>query len=493
MMTPRKEPGGPSIDSARIRPGLFYRVQAVLFVAWASACVSPTAEPLDIGAARSAWAGRTALDALEAALSHADVTATSIRQPNPALRTDPSNDAFWEACALAWNPNVRATRGEVLALREDLGSAGAPGPIGFRGVDHEFGGDDPLLETVVTFDLIGLLGLGPSGAARELASARVVRALARHEEALWAARIEVERARVQLSATRARLERLDGLEAEVREDEVRISILARRGREAPATVDAAGARLAFIERQRSVQSAAVAAARRRLEAAAGLPQGHAATDTVSANHVQRFLGEPLCPAASAAAFVGTHPVLRRARFDFSVTEAGVRAMAAEAWPGVRLGPHIALQPTQNLGGILQLSLPWPSAWRGRLAAAERRREAARQAFEDAWLDLDQRASAGARIHELARDRVLGSSLAVDEATQRLWSAARARYRNAKAPLMNWIDALEIRTDALLLIVDDAETLALASLDVLEARGPGSELGSDIDTEMNTGQPGETRP
>lgn len=414
-------------------------------------------------------------------MSHADVTATSIRPPDPLLRTDPANDAFWEACALAWNPTVRATRGEVLALREDLRSAGAAGPIGLRGVDHEFGGDDPLLETVATFDLIGLLGLGPSEAARELASARVVQALALHEEALWAARIEVERARVRLSSVRARLERLQGLEAEVREDEVRISILARRGREAPAIVDAARARLAFLARQRSVQSAALADAQRRLEAAAGLPQGHGATGSVSAKHVERFVDEPLVAAVRGEILAGTHPVLRRSRFDFSVTEAGVRAVAAEAWPGIRLGPHIALEPSRNLGGILQLSLPWPSAWRGRLAAAERRREVARQAFEDAWLDLDQRAAAAVRAHALALERVLGSSLAVDEATRGLWSAARARYRSAEAPLMNWIDALEIRTNALFLIVDDAEALALASLDVLEARGPGAEAPAGTDT------------
>ncbi len=442
-----------------------------------AACAAPGAEPLDLGASRTAWAGRGSDGALEAALDHADVRATAIRRPDPEERLDPSTDAFWQACALAWNPRVRETRNEVLALREALRSAGAPGPVRIRAVDHEFGGDDTLAERVATFDLIGLLGLGPSEAARELANAQVVRALALHEEALWAARIEVERARIGLSAVRARLERLNGLESEINEDRVRIGILARRGREAPASVDGAAARVEVLERQRSLQHAALAAARRRLEAAAGLPSGHGAPDHVQATYLQGFVQADLPPGADPAVAVETHPVLRRARFDFAVAEGEVRSVAAEAWPGIQLGPHLSFGPDSNLGGVLQLSLPWPSAWRGRLAAAERRREAARQSFEDAWLDLDQRATAGVKAFELARERVLGATLAVDDATQGSWSAARARYRNGEAPLMQWIDALEIRTQALNLIVDDAEALALAWIDVLDARGPAAEPNS----------------
>ena len=442
-----------------------------------AACAAPGARPLDVGESRKAWTGRGSEGALEAALQHSDVAETAIRRPDVTERQNPANDAFWEACALAWNPRVRATRNEVLALREDLRSAGAPAPIGLRAVDHQFGGEDTLVETVATFDLIGLLGLGPSEAARELQGAQVVRALAMHEEALWAARIEVERARVQLSATRARLERLSGLEAEAKEDEVRISVLARSGREAPASVEASVARIAVLERQRSVQGAALAAARRRLEFAAGLPAGHEAPDFVTAVHLQQFIERDLAGPLLESTYLDTHPVLRRVRFDFGVAEANIRAIAAEAWPGLGLGPHLSFGPSSNIGGVLQLSMPWPSAWRGRLAGAERRREGARQAFEDAWIDLDQRAVAAARAHDLARDRALGSTLEVDQATQRLWTAMRARYRNAEAPLLNWVDALEVRTNALMLVVDDAEAAALAWLDVLEARGPGAEHAS----------------
>ena len=57
--------------------------------------------------------------------------------------------------------------------------------------------------------------------------------------------------------------------------------------------------------------------------------------------------------------------------------------------------------------------------------------------------------------------------------QSMWLAARARYRNGAMPLMRWIDVLEMRTNALLLPVDDAEAIAMAWLDLLDARGPAA--------------------
>ncbi|MEM1447514.1 MAG: TolC family protein [Planctomycetota bacterium] len=438
------------------------------------ACATPSVKPLDLEASELAWTDRVDVESLEVALAGADVAATAIVDPDPEARRDQASDAFWQASALAWNPRVRATRNEVLALRQDLRSAGAPGPVWVRAVDHQFGGEDSLFETIATFDLIGLLGLGPAEAAKELADAQVIQALSQHEEALWAARMEVERARVQLSAARARLVRIDELQAEARADDVRITILERNGREAPSDVDAARARIDVLERLRSIHGDAVAEASRRLQAAAGLPAGHPAIDLVDAAHVAGFRErEAPTLAGDEDARALTHPTLRRARLDFALAEANIRQIAAEAWPGIRLGPHLAFGPGTNIGGVLQLSLPWPSAWKGRLAGAEERREGARLAFEDAWIDLHQRDDAALRRLELARERAADATRNVDDAMQSMWLAARARYRNGAMPLMRWIDVLEMRTNALLLPVDDAEAIALAWLDLLDARGPAA--------------------
>ncbi|MEM9382012.1 MAG: hypothetical protein AAGB93_18800, partial [Planctomycetota bacterium] len=326
------------------RPARTFRASLLGILTFVASCASPSVEPLDLEASELAWTGRGDVDALETALAGADVAATAIVDPDPEARRDPASDAFWQAAALAWNPRVRATRNEVLALRQDLRSAGAPGPVWVRAVDHQFGGEDSLFETIATFDLIGLLGLGPAEAARELADARVIQALAQHEEALWSARLEVERARVQLSAARARQERIDELTAEARVDDVRIAILARNGREAPSDVDAARARIDVLERLLSVHGDAVAAASRRLQAAAGLPAGHTAIDLVDGEHVAAF-GTRRAPALEGEdARALTHPTMRRARLDFALTEANVRQIAAEAWPGIRLGPHVAFGP-----------------------------------------------------------------------------------------------------------------------------------------------------
>ncbi|MEM6674527.1 MAG: TolC family protein [Planctomycetota bacterium] len=437
--------------------------------------------PLDPAESEIAWVQRGDVGALEAALASAELAAVAIFDPDPEARRDPASDAFWQASALAWNPRVRATRNEVLALRQDLRSTGAPGPVRVNAVDHAFGGDDSLFETVVTFDLIGLLGLGPAEAARALADARVVQSLSIHEEALWSARMDVERARVLLSAGRARLERIDALLDETLQDDIRIAILARNGREAPSDVDAARARVENLKRLRSVQGDVVAAASRRLQAAAGLPASHPAIEYVGTNHVARFgtLAAPVLPYEDPFRAV-THPTLRRARLDFALAEANVRQIAAEAWPGIRLGPHLAFGPGTNVGGVLRLSLPWPSAWKGRLAGAEARREGARMAFEDAWIDLHQRDAAAERRLELARDRAGNATRDIDTAMESAWRAARARYRNGAIPLVRWIDVLEMRTDSLLLPIDDAEAIALAWIDVLDARGPaavGASFGS----------------
>ncbi len=438
-----------------------------------AACANPAHAPLDLTSSEVAWLERGDARTLEHALELADVGTTSLPMPDASERQDPRHDAYWDACALAWNPDVRVARNELLALREERRSAGAPLPTTVRVVDHEFGGDADLVESLVAFDLIGLLGLGPSGAAAELADVRVVRALAQYEEQLWTSRLDIERARVRLAAAQARVAGIDALHAEAERELVRIGILERNGRESAADAEAARGRIDALARQHSERSEAVALAERDLARLAGLPPQHEVLALSQNDWLGRYLQRNVPSIADGARRVDTHPRLRRARIDFALAEAQIRDVAASAWPGIQLGPHLSFNSTTNIGGMLGLSLPWPSSWKGRLAAAEARREGAREAFEDTWLDLELSDQLALRRLELARDRSHGATRAVDEATRHAWESARARYRLQRLPLMEWSDALTGRASAVLQPIDDLESIALAWIDVLDARGPAA--------------------
>jgi len=438
-----------------------------------AACASPAHAPLDLTSSEVAWLERGDARTLEHALELADVGTTSLPMPDASERRDPHLDAYWDACALAWNPDVRVARNQLLALREERRSAGAPRPVTVRAVDHEFGGDADLIEAAVAFDLIGLLGLGPAGAAAELADVQVVRALAQYEEQLWASRLDIERARIRMAAAQARVARVDALHAEAEQDLVRIGILERNGREAAADAEAARGAIDVLARQSSELGAALAVAENDLARLAGLPPHHEALTPSSNAWLLRYLERAVPSIGGGTRKVDTHPTLRRARIDFALAEARIRDVAAAAWPGIQFGPHLSFDSMTNIGGVLGLTLPWPSSWKGRLAAAEVRREGAREAFEDAWLDLEQRDQLALRRLGLARERSLGATRTVDEATQHGWDSARTRYRLQRLPLMEWSDALQRRTFAVLLPVDDQESIALAWVDVLDARGPAA--------------------
>jgi len=171
-------------------------------LALCAACASPPEATFTIDDAEDRVLARAPEPELVArALDLADLDALTLTPPTAAELADPSSDGYWHGAAYAFAPPVREARARALAALAREGSAGAPGPVGVRVVDHEVGGDDVLFEMVATFDLIGLLGLGPSAAAKELARADSLRALADLEVALWDARFAVDRARVDEAAS----------------------------------------------------------------------------------------------------------------------------------------------------------------------------------------------------------------------------------------------------------------------------------------------------
>jgi hypothetical protein len=440
-----------------------------------AACAAPPRTTLDVASAEASVARRGAEPGVvDEALALVDLGSLSLPAPSGAALADARRPEFWRACAWTWNPDVRRARRALLATRAEAASAGAPEPLALQLVDHEFGGDDELLEAVAVFDLIGLLGLGPARAARELAGARSLAALGSFEETLWRATIDVERARLALAAARARVDAFTALVLDARADQPRVEVLARNGRLADAEHVAARGRVHSVERALSSAREAEAAARRELARAAGLPPASTALDVPGAAHLVALAAREPAPSARLA---DTHPALRARRLEFALAEARVRRVAADAWPGVGLGPHVAKLDGLGIGGVLQLSLPWPSAWRGRLAAAQEERAAAREAFEDALVGLLADERAAAERHAEARLRAARHTPAVEAAGAADWRAARARFRVAAAGAGDWQGALGRRADTLTITIDDQELAARAALDLLAARGPAALEGA----------------
>lgn len=436
------------------------------------ACAAPESARLSASSARDAVLAREPSVALAVeALELADLDRLALAPPDAVHVVDPARDDFWRAAAWAWSPAVRAARARVLATAARRGSAGAPGPADLRVVDHEFGGDDALVEAVATFDLIGLLGVGPSAAARELASTEELLARAALEAELWSAPFRVERARVRVTAARAREAALTALHDDAARDFDRLAVLERRGRISAARFAVADARLHAVEHRASRERDRLTAARLELARSSGLPPEHPAL----AGHDRDWLAARSAAAGERPRDAGVsdgHPRLRAARLAVAREEARLRAVARSAWPGLRLGPHLSFPDSgTNVGGAVALTLPFPSQWEGELAAAEVERDRAIEAHGEVLHEQLARADeAWTRLAE-GLERRAEHAAPLDAATAAGWRAVRARFRVNESDAEEWGRALADRAQALVVLIDEDEAIALARLDLAEAAGP----------------------
>ncbi len=384
---------------------------------------------------------------------------------------DPQEVAFWEAAADAFGPSQRRARREVLARTEAVASAGAPRPVRLTLTDHTFDPDAALAEAMVTFDLLGLLGLGPNAAALEVADVARLLALCEYERILWRGRIRVRRARLRLAGSRGRLAALDELARSTEAGLRRIEVLAEHGRLSESVAAGARAMVARLDRMRSAAAVEEAEAVRELVVASGLAPHDAAFDAVQPDLLERLgsVPGPFPPPSS-------HPRLRTMEVSYALAEARVRAVAAQAWPGVDLGPHIG-SPTGSLdplrwGGLLRLRLPWPAAWEGELAAAAQQREAARESYEDEALALEAEVRSARERVALLAARWDATTVPLEEGTRARWEGVRAAFLVAQEQAGGWMHALEGRTNMVTARIEDAEAAAIAVLELEAAQGPG---------------------
>lgn len=399
------------------------------------------------------------------ALSLANLIHLGWSLPTEEDLVDRRRAPYWRAAAMAFSPPVREARSRALAVLAREQDAGAPGSIEAKLVDHEFGGDDVLVESVATIDLLGLLGVGPAKAERQAAAAESVLALAELERVLWETRIEVDLERARVQAAEERANRVIVLMVEVKDDLVRVQVLEEHGR-----VSATRAQMALRQSERLLHDLArsnteTIQRRAALADLCGVPFGQVLVPADAFD---------VPTALAGAAPSGNHPSLRTARLAVSLAEARLRLVAAGALPGIRLGAHLGwpegpLDPTR-IGGLLGLDLPWPGSLRGRIEAAGVERDRAVERYVEALLLL-RNAAASAGSQRSMADLAATNAAEVEAAAAQAWTAARARFRTGRASVEDWLDAVDARRASLFLVPDASLALARTELDLAAAIGP----------------------
>lgn len=478
VFVPRSCFGGVLVStsvSLRARPF----VAPLLLSLTVGACRAPQPAPLDHESLALAVTSRDAsTDELRSALELAGLQPLAIEQPSADALRDPSRAEFWHACAWAWSPATRAARRRWEAARARAGSAGMPGPIRGAAEVRDLGDPGANTRVMFTFDLIGILGLGPAASARVLADAESREALSGLEEAMWAARFDVDRARVRLATARGVEARLDALAEDAGDALVRIEVLERNGRLSAGALARARIALQRLDDRRAAAASEVARAREDLATAAGLAPDAAAlaapgVDTLAAWPADADADADAVP--TEAELLERVPRLRGLLLDYAIAEARLRDVAAQRWPDLGLGPHLFWgDPDFLVGAVAAAGIPWPGSLDGEIEAARVEREAARERVEDELLAV-RTAHAAAREREVAaRERLERGARPAAEESARLLVATRARFAVDAGALESWSHAVTEHVRSVQMLEEARAELALARLDVARNAGPAPE-------------------
>lgn len=443
---------------------------ALILAGLCAACASVAAPRLEPAQVQDALADRPDDPGMQLrAADLAGLEALALPRPQADECTDPRSAGYWRACALAWNPQVRAARRELERSLAAARVAGRPGPIVIGVESMDLSDIERESKLSATFDLLGLLGLGPSQVAREAAEVDVLRAHSGLELAVWNAVFDVERARVRLAASRDRQERLAEFERQIGAQYARFEILERRGRLSEAEIAMVAAAAHAVEHALAGERTREAALHAELARVSGVAFEREAFAAVGAEVLLETSADP--EPRSARQLLEQSPALRELALEFAQAEMAVRSVAARAWPSLRAGPQLRFLPSDLLvGGMLDLALPWPGTVEKEVRVAEVEREAARERVEDALqLALARVASLRESVME---QRALAEEHApeLDEAAELAWQAANARLRVGMQPVMEWARTAGERRAPLAGVVDAREDARIAALDLAQACG-----------------------
>ena len=438
------------------------------------ACAGPDPRPLELDrlarevAARGDLLGRGA-----AALELADLRALPFERP--VLEEAPAYDrgAFWQACALAFNGELRSARRRWAEAggRARAGGAAAATELEIEQTGFEAGERETWM--ALTFDVLGLFDAGRSAAARDLAQAEARTAWADVEGAAWAARIAVDRARAELGAALEQGELLAELLASSSPSAARAELLFERGRLTEGDRARLFGMVHEVQGELGRAQLDVLEHRRALADAAGLPPGAPALDGPTRATLDDLLQAAEPPSLpEARELLDRSPELRRARLEYAVAEAVLRDEVAETRLGLRLGPALQVGPDDTLpGGVLAIDFPRAHALSGRVAAAHEARERMREELEEALraslarIDASQ-GELAAMQRELA-EHALPRAAETDVA----WRAASARFAVDPLAADALGTALRDRAMALLALSGMRRDVVLAWLDLQAVIGP----------------------
>lgn len=430
------------------------RLGGVLVLALVAGCAAPRAAEHAIEDAGERIEARPA--DVAAAFERA---ALGLRLPvDPSALGDPARADHWRAAAVAFAPASREARSHWRTVR--AAGSGSPDDVEVELVAGDLGDADA--ELGVLFDIVGLLGLGPARAAREVASAEEALALAAWAKTALDVCFAVDAARVELAVARARRGALDRLAQWAEPLRIRADVLAARGWVAPAAAASLDGALAQLEGARDEARQMETRAVHQLALASGLPSDSAAFEAVGAG----VLEEPLLVGSPSDA---EHPALVLARLRLELAEAELRAAAAKAWPGVQLGPQLAVGGDGGVSGWLQLTLPWPSRWRGPLRAAEERRDGALLAYEETLHGLREARLASVPALEAAKSQSEWGERE-ERAAERRLLAVGMLAQNQRVELAECADAIEQRVRTAGLFARELGALRGAELALLAAHG-----------------------
>ena len=441
-----------------------------------AACSAPPAEPLDAASLSSELEQRSEIESLRAALERSALSPLiDAERRSSSLDSDATRVEFWRASARAWSLPLRRALAQHAISVAATRSAGLPGDFAAGAEIDDVENADASIVTRASVDVLGIFGLGPSAAAKRLAAERVRAAQGAVEAAWWRARFDVERARVALAAARARVAALRELVLDLIDDSKRLDVYAERGWLPEAPSAAARALIARAAKQLADAEHAERGARASLARASGLLSNDAALAKVEVGVLEEYgsqwdaarAAEPLRDLSKR--LVRAHPELRASFLDYAVAESALQRAAAEAWPGIRVGPKLRLEPNDLLGGFLELRLPWPGRVDAAVELAIQRRQRVRIEVEERVRDLVSRVREGRSSFAAAR-RALEQARRLEQASRASWIAAQARWEVDAKTLGNFNDALERRISAAVAAINALEFAVRAWLDLQEAEG-----------------------
>jgi outer membrane protein TolC len=458
------------LESRRPRAASALSWTLVMFAA--SACSSPARLSIDDAQVAAAVTARQSVEDVERGLELADLGPLSIPIPPPPSEVRPDQAEFWQACAFAWNAELRQLRRRVRELRALSRSAGKPTPLMGQGMMLDFEDPDAELEAQLMLDVFGLLGIGPAAAARELARAEVRAAVAALEARAWSLRFDVDRARVELAAARALETAMGGLYSDAAQMLPRIEILARRGWIGAGMSEGALAALHMVEHPQTMARADVARMRAELADLCGLDAAHGAFDDFQGGVIDRFRPDDVeWNIPTTQELLGTLPELRAMKLELALAEAELQREARERWPMLRVGPRVVAMPDDTfLGPMFGIDIPFPGALEGRIAAAGERRDAALEALEDGLVAARTRLDRAQRVWEETLALRDEHAPETDRSVARMLASARAEFLVDPERLERWSLALTERIASLTAVVRARADLVLAWLDWQEACG-----------------------